>query len=85
MIAIKIGTAEATVITTEAITTMDITAGMTGAGETAMAGDTAIATTGAGEIAIAIGTTMVIADSSRIDVSLLRAKRSTQNACSAFI
>ena len=36
-------------------------AGMTGAGETAMTGDTAIAMTGAGETTIAIGTTMEIA------------------------
>ena len=64
MIAIKIGTAGFTVITTEVITTMDIMGGMTGAGETAMTGGTAIATTGAGETAIAIGTTMEIAANS---------------------
>lgn len=57
MIAIETATAESTVITTEATTTMDIMTGMTGAGETAMTGDTAIAITGAGEIT-AIGTTM---------------------------
>ena len=58
---IEIGTAESTGITTEAITTMDTTTGMTGAGETAMTGDTAIAMTGAGKTTIAIGTTMEIA------------------------
>jgi hypothetical protein len=60
MIGIGIATAGLTGITTGAITTMDIMTGMTGAGETAMTGDTAIATTGAGETAIVIGTTMEI-------------------------
>jgi len=64
MIAIKIGTAGFTVITTEVITTMDIMGGMTGAGETAMTGETAIAMTGAGEITIGTGTTMATAVSS---------------------
>jgi len=64
MIAIKIGAAGFTVTTTEVITTMDITGGMTGAGETAMTGDTAIAMTGAGEITIGTGTTMATAVSS---------------------
>lgn len=60
-IEIEIATAELTGITTGAITTTDIMTGMTGAGETAMTGDTAIAMTGAGETTNAIGTTMEIA------------------------
>ena len=63
-IGIETATAEPTVTMTEAITTMDIMTGMTGAGETAMTGDTAIATTGVGETAIVIGTTTEIAANS---------------------
>jgi hypothetical protein len=64
MIEIAIATAEFTVTMTRAITTMDIMTGITGAGETAMTGNTAIAMTGAGETTIAIGTTTEIAANS---------------------
>lgn len=64
MIGIETVIAEPTAITTRVITTMDIMTGTTGAGETAMTGDTAIAMTGAGETTIAIGTTMEIAANS---------------------
>jgi hypothetical protein len=57
MIAIKTATGEFTDTTITDITTVDMI-GMTGAGETAMTGETAIAMTGAGEITTAIGTMM---------------------------